>query len=491
MAKKNILTIGFSLADEDSEYSEFDADISLLDWDIVLFKPDIREYIYRRESTFEGKPCLSDNDSFKLKAQSEHWRREIKSAVDHGKLVIVFLSDLEKVSIATGEKQYSGTGRNQKITRIVTNYDNYQAIPLKLKALNTKGKEIKLSAKNSEAVASYWHEFSEMSSYKVIINGEYPPCLLTKHGDKPVGIIVKSKNSNGAIVCLPDIDFYPESFIVGDEDEENEGEWTIEAKQFAAKFIQCIVSLDKTLKSHGELTPEPDWAKDSVYKLNQENVATQKLLMIEKRLEEVQAEKEFVIDQLKSLERLRHLLFEKGKPLEYAILDALRTIGFNVSQFEDGESEFDAVFESKEGRLIGEAEGKDNKAINIDKLRQLALNVHEDLEREEINEPAKSVLFGNAYRLLPLDERPEPFTQKCLSASVTSSTALVSTPDLFKVAKYLKDNKDVKFATKCRKTILSTTGLVKFPDTPEQEQQIIGIEEKLEQHNKALHRTSR
>ncbi|QSO22328.1 hypothetical protein JZM63_18435 [Aeromonas caviae] len=272
----------------------------------------------------------------------------------------------------------------------------------------------------------------------------------------------------------------PPCFIVGDDNEENEGEWTIEAKQFAAKFIQCIVSLDKALKSNGELTPEPEWAKEAEYKLNQENVATQKLLLIEKRLEEVQAEKEFVIDQLKRIERLRHLLFEKGKPLEYAILDALHAIGFNVSQFENGESEFDAVFESKEGRLIGEAEGKDNKAINIDKLRQLALNVHEDLEREEINEPAKSVLFGNAYRLLPLNERPEPFTQKCLSASITSSTALVFTPDLFKVAKYLKDNKDAKFATKCRKAILNTVGLVKFPDTPEQEQQIISIEEKIE-----------
>jgi len=478
MAKKKILTIGFSLADEDSEYTEFDSDMSLLDWDIVLFKSDIKEYIYRCQSTFEGKPCLSDDDSFKLKAQSEHWRREINSAFDHGKLVVVFLSELEKVSIATGEKNFSGTGRSQKVTRIVTSYDNYQAIPLALRPLNAKGKEIKLSTKNCEALASYWHEFSDISSYKVLINGEYPTCLLTKHGDKSVGIIVKSKNSNGAIICLPDIDFYPDAFFIDEEDEENEGDWTVEAKQFASKFIQCIVSLEKALKSHGELTPEPDWAKNSVYKLQQETVATQRLLKIEKRIKEVQVEKELVLDQVKSLGRLRHLLFEKGKPLEYAILDALDTIGFNVSQFENGESEFDAVFESKEGRLIGEAEGKDNKAINIDKLRQLALNVHEDLERSEVNEPAKSVLFGNAYRLLPLNERPEPFTQKCLSASVTSSTALVFTPDLFKVAKYLKDNKNARFATKCRKAILNTVGLVKFPDIPKQEDQITGTEEK-------------
>lgn len=159
-------------------------------------------------------------------------------------------------------------------------------------------------------------------------------------------------------------------------------------------------------------------------------------------------------------------MYEKGKPLEFAILDALKILGFSVTQYEDADSEFDAVFESKEGRLIGEVEGKDNKAINIDKLRQLALNIHEDLQRDEVSEPAKSVLFGNAYRLLQLDERPNPFTDKCISAASVSSTALVFTPDLFNVAKYLRDNKDAKFAIGCRKAILKSVGRVIFPEIP-------------------------
>jgi hypothetical protein len=477
MAKKNILSIGLSVADDDIGFSEFDSDMSLLDWDIVLFKTEINDYIFRAESMFQGKPCLSDDASFKLKAQSEHWRREIKSAVDHGKLVVVFLSELKQLSIATGEKKFSGTGRNQKTTRIVTDYDNYQSIPLNLNPVSSKGKEIKLSAKDSEIISSYWSEFSSISSYNVILEGEYAPCLVTKHGDKTVGTVIRSKNSNGALVCLPDIDFYPEAFLVGEEDEENEGEWTNEALQFSSRFIKCIVSLSKALNSQGELTPEPGWAKDATFKLEKEKTEAQKLLKIEKKLEEVQAEKESIIDAVRELERFRHLLFEKGKPLEFAILDALKIIGFDVSQFDDGESEFDAVFESKEGRLIGEAEGKDSKAITIDKLRQLALNIHEDLEREDIDEPAKSVLFGNAYRLLPLEERSAPFTKKCLSASTTSSTALVFTPDLFKVAKYLKDNKDARFATKCRKAIFGTVGLVNLPDVPQSDSSLEAVEE--------------
>ena len=273
MAKKKILTIGFSLASEETEFCEFDSDISLLDWDVVLFKPDIDEYIFRRKSIFEGKPCLSDDESFRLKAQSEHWRREIKSAVEHGKLVIVYLSELKQISIATGQKEFSGTGRNQKVTRIVTDYNNYHSIPLDLKPISSKGKEIKLSAKNSEVISSYWQEFSDISSYKVSIEGKFTTSLLTKHVEKTVGSVVRSKNSNGAMLCLPDMNFYPESFFVGEEDEENEGDWTEEAKQFASKFIKSIVSLDKSLKSQGELTPEPDWAKGGSYMLNQEKKA--------------------------------------------------------------------------------------------------------------------------------------------------------------------------------------------------------------------------
>jgi hypothetical protein len=459
MAKKKILTIGFEIYSEDVEYCEFRSDQSLLDWDIILFKPRIDDFTGYAE-TFHGKACLSDDRSFQLKEQTEHWRREIKTAFDNGKVVIVYLSDLNEVSIATGEERVSGTGRNQKVTRIVTDYDNYRSIPADLLPVKTKGKEIKLTAKNSEAIATYWQEFSSYSTYKVILGGDVSPCLVTKHGDKPVGAIFRSKHSSGSLVLVPDIDFYPPEFF---DDEKN---WNSEAETFAAMLIKSVVSLDKTLSRSGETTPEPEWAKHEEFKLKDEKKATEKLLQVESKLEAIQAKKEAVVEHIKDLLRLRNLLFEKGRPLEYAILDALKILGFTVSQYDDGESEFDAVFESREGRLIGEAEGKDNKAVNVVKLRQLALNIHEDLEREEVDTPAKGVLFGNAFRLHPLADRSDPFTTKCISAAGTSSTSLVFTPDLFKVTKYLSDNRDSRFATKCRKAILNSIGRVEFPSIP-------------------------
>ncbi len=157
-------------------------------------------------------------------------------------------------------------------------------------------------------------------------------------------------------------------------------------------------------------------------------------------LEQAQKYKEEVSDALRAAGTFRGLLFEKGKPLEAVIIEALR--------------------------LIGEAEGKDNKAVNIDKLRQLTMNVHEDLQRDEVTTPAKAVLFGNAFRLQPVDERPDPFTAKCYSAAATSSTALVFTPDLFAPVQYLTSQADEEYAHKYREVILAAVGRAKFPAPP-------------------------
>lgn len=461
---KKILSVGFELAIDDVEYCEFDSDTSLLDWDIVLFKPAINEFV-TSANHFQGKPCLSDSSSFILKECSEHWRREIKDAIETGKTVIVFLADLHEVFIDSGKREHSGTGRNQSTTRIVEEYDNYRCIPGNINPVKARGSSMKLAPRGAELISSYWKEFENDSQYKVILTGEkIPACITTKNGDRPVGAIYKSKNSNGALLLVPDIDFYRDEFL---EEKDGVKAWSKVAISFAYRMLKAVVSLDKALKNEGESTPEPEWAKASNYELTKETDVRSELLKAEEELENIQSRKDSLRDELRDLGRLRNLLFEKGKPLEYSIIDALKVLGFDAAQYKDSESEFDVVFESTEGRLIGEAEGKDNKAVNIDKLRQLEMNIHEDLVREETDQPAKAVLFGNAYRLSPPNDRDAPFTAKCISAAERSSTALICTPDLFLVAHHLSNKKDARFATRCRKAIFKSVGIVIFPEIPE------------------------
>lgn len=166
---------------------------------------------------------------------------------------------------------------------------------------------------------------------------------------------------------------------------------------------------------------------------------------------------------LKDAQALKYLLYEKGKLLEHAILVALKILGFQAENHREDDSEFDAVMLGPEGdRFIGEAEGKDDKAINIDKLDQLDRNLKEDFARQDESTAkfAIGVLFGNAYRLTTPDSREAFFTAKCMIAAKRSHIRLVRTTDLFNVAQYLDSHADADFAAECRRVIRDCDGEV-------------------------------
>jgi hypothetical protein len=489
MSKRRILTVGLELASRDAQYARFRSKTSLLDWDIVLFKPQINDFIGYADY-FQGKPSLGDSPSFQLKECCEHWRREIKQAVESGKTVIIFLPALEEVYVDTGQRTYSGTGRNQKITRHIAEYNNYQAIPASLSAVPSAGNSMKLSARGAEVIAAYWTEFEGVSHYEVILTDpKVSACVVTRTGDKAVGALYRSRSSSGTLLLLPDIDFDPDNFFKEKADEQT---WTTAASQFAGRMVSTVVALDKALRTQGEVTPEPAWASEESFALGAENTLRVQLLEAEREVEKAQKNKERIAEELRSAGAFRALLYEKGKPLENAIIEALRLLGFTAAPLKESDSEFDVVFESAEGRLIGEAEGKDNKAVSIEKLRQLSMNIHEDLQRESVTAPAKPVLFGNGLRLQRLSERADPFTEKCHSAASTSSTALVFTPDLFWPVQYLMSNRNAEYAQACRERLLSTTGRVTFPSPPavEKTKKDVQVEKSRVTHNLVFNGTS-
>jgi hypothetical protein len=461
---KRILTIGLELGSDDVHEEEFSSKASLLDWDIILFKPDIWALTLARGDDYQGKPCLTDAASFTLKEVCEHWRREIKQALEAGKTIIVFLSPVMEVFAATGEKKWSGTGRNARATRFVALQSNYDTLPIPLSPMNATGRAIKLAPRGGDLISAYWAEFGSISEYKVrLAPNTAGQCLLTKHGDHPVGGILRGKTSSGSLVLLPDIDFYAEDFW----EEQDEGHvWTNQGKQFANRMISAVVALDAALHASAEITPEPAWATEPQFSLPAEIALRSELLESERKLEEAQRRKEDVLNRYKESGRLRALLYEKGKPLEIAIIDALKLLGFKAAPYKDAESEFDVVFECPEGRLLGEAEGKDARAINIDKLRQLSMNIHEDLQGEDVEVPAKGVLFGNGYRLMPPKERAETFTAKCITAATSSGTALVATMELFKAAQHLSESQDDEYSKQCREVLLTGAGVVTLPNPP-------------------------
>jgi hypothetical protein len=460
MNKIRIYTVGFELPGSEFEYIPFNSDQTLLDADIILFEPSFAEY--EPTEWYQGTRLFGNTMSQNLVTSLLHWQGELKSAMDAGKLIIIYATKPLEYYVYTGNTKESGTGRSYRQINLIEKLNSYNGIPYIIKTEAKAGYEVKLT-KDGGIIASYWKEYSNISPYEAFIEGNFAKLLLvTKSGDKIIGASVKDK---GWMLFLPPIRYKKSKFI---KTRSTKIYWTPEARKFGKKLVTSLRSLADSTIGGKILSPPPSWVSDKKYSMPKE-------AKFQEQISEIDTEISVLTNKRMALERniekegaKRALLYEQGKPLERAVQDAMNLFGFTARNFTNGESEFDVVFESPEGRFLGEVEGKDNKPINIEKLSQLIRNLHEDYEREEVNEYAKGVLFGNAERLIPQDQRKDAFTLKCMTGAKRENIALVRTSDLFEPIKYLNKIADLEYAKSCREAIYSASGeIVVFPKLPE------------------------
>jgi hypothetical protein len=478
---KVVISVEFEFPLTDVQSVRFRSKKSLADADIIIFQPNLEDYNQSSSNYyFQGKRNISSDDSFRLSEDLSHWRSELSNAVRDGKTVFVFLEPYEEVYIDTGTRTTSCTGRNQKTTHVVTPTNNYRSVPVEMGVITVaNGQEMRL-APNETILAAYWKEFGPYSKYHMLFTPKAArPLLFTKTGDRVTSAIWRGGSGAGSIVLLPPLlRDAPQRFVrermakSGVSKPKNptangEKPEALNLGPFWRRFFASLVEMERAIHAGRERTPAPEWTSTNTYRTAIERKIQYEIIALTKQIEQAQQSRDKLHVDLEVESRLRALLFEKGKPLEEAIVAALKLLGFKAEPYKQGESEFDVVFSSSEGRFLGEAEGKDNAAVNVDKFRQLEANIQEDFQRDGVTAHAKGVLFGNAHRLEVPERRPEFFTAKCVSSAMRLGVALVRTPDLFTVARYLRDQADGNFAEQCRKAIFDAAGtVVTFPALP-------------------------
>ncbi len=377
------------------------------------------------------------------------------------------MSELTEIYIDTGKRDYSGTGKNRHTTTYVDLIKNYALLPLAFTELvSARGKEIR-PARDLKALAAYWAEFGHLSSYEVYFSmTAVPSMLVTKTGAKTVGAISKygAAAKPGTFVLLPMLRYDKDKFT------EKKGEkqfWTKAALSFGNQLVSDMLQIDLALTSERETTPEPAWANSEDYRIATERGLEAAVSAKSEEIEKLQVERSQLAIRLERERSLRRLLYANGSELEDAILEGLSLFGLKAERYKDTESDFDSVFVWNGKRFLGEAEGKDTKPINIDKMSQLERNLSEDFARDDVQEHAQGILFGNAYRLQAPAERADYFTDKCLSAAKRAQIALIRTSDLFFAAKHMKESGDADFARRCVEAIVAARGtIVAFPSAP-------------------------
>jgi hypothetical protein len=389
---KSVFSVGLALPGNAAEFVPFRSDRALFDADIVIFTPTFGDYSEADE--YLGCSRIEESDSTDLVQDCQHWRNELQAAVDAGKIVFIMLYKPVQVYYDTGQRSYSGTGRNRVTTRVVNSKNSYDAIPVSLKGLTPRGGS-EIASLNLGPIAAYWAQFGRDSSYEVYFNYDEAglvPLLATKNRERLVGALSRSKGG-GAFVLLPPVQWDDGAFSYkrGKQDY-----WNKAGMAFGKRLVAALLDAAQTLQRAGARSPVPEWATAAEHATELEGKLQERLELIDAQTAALADSRRCVQTELEDAGVLRWLLYETGKPLESAILKALGLLGFVSEPFREGQSEFDAVFTAPEGRCLGEAEGKDNKAINVDKISQLARNLEEDYAREEVTSYAKGVLFGNA-----------------------------------------------------------------------------------------------
>lgn len=466
LAKKSILAFGMGLPDAEGFTNVgMASDRSLLDADIIAVEPSVNPFLTEYGEGYGGTPLIDASNSFKFLQTKQRWSTELRNALVADRTIIYFLTQKVDRHYLTGERNVSGTGRSQKVSRIVAACSNYDFVPTLKGAFFTRGAEMRLDP-GASILSKFWNEFGDISTYNVYFDDAVgKPLVRTKAGSRAVGALFRPKDG-GRILFLPKINW--DVTITGKTA-------TAENRQlaeFSIRLRNAILELDRDLRDEVDSIEEPDWASRDEYRLDAEEELEHKILETDAKIENLTNEKVILRDRLRAETAIRGLLYEKGRALEAAVRSGLQALGFDVENFKAGDSEFDVLFTADDLRFLGEVEGKDNKPINVDKASQLQRNLGEDFAREEVSEMALGVLFGNAYRQSEIENRPsEYFTEKVVSLAKMSNIALVRTPDLFRVVRALRNRPDVAFAASCRAAIRDGIGgVVVFPEASRQEE---------------------
>ncbi len=463
---KKIISVGYEIPGHSEDHVAFESEQSLMEADILLISPDSLEPSgHWVEFTSSDSGCYDVDASRIYKQKIARFKKEVEDHLNVGKNVFIFLTKKEEYSLAHGVS----TEKKGQRSYSTGTYHNYAFLPVDLGTLiSASGNHIEFAG--DPIFSDFYKAFGKNLRYQLYIeNPDQCRVIFTgKDKNKVLGALFKV--AKGYIVVLPYVEYDEDKFTTTKKDKKGQEKsyWTKDAITFGNTLIGKLTQIDRDLGQDSEKTPPPEWAQAKEFFTSREVELQSSIAEESEKISKIQEEIQKLHESLTEEQILKNLLYEKGKTLENAINAALKILGYKAENYNDGNLEIDHVITSSEGdRFIGEAEGKDASAINIDKFRQLATNIQEDLQREEITSPATGILFGNGYRLTDPVDRAEQFTEKCINTAKSSNCILLRTYDLFRVTKYIKESRDEEFARLCRERIKNSTGkIVDFPGIP-------------------------
>lgn len=393
-----------------------------------------------------------------------YWKQQLYTAYKNNRLLIIMLNT-----------NYLLSKHNQ------ANYQGcYWMLPFApIWKQETTGTDIKPCISNNKPILDFVNHikilFKDDFYYASIFedNNTNLSTILKNNNNEPIGFI--KQDGKSCCLLIPQINFhnlidaYKAIFIREDRKKTKEFLDNIQNQ-----FLSALVRLHKALHTGNTYESEPEWlvGKD-IYKTNEEIGYENSIQENKAKMAEIEQENKRFETNCLELGQLRHLLFAHDKPLEKAVNTALQILGAESTEYKNDENtlQIDNLIHYNGVTILGEDKGHEGYSNNDD-INQLIANhgAYYDIECQETDEVPKAVLFVNSHRKMELNTRDK--TKCCSDKTIKLSKAhkipIVWTPDLFFIAKYVKDHNDYEFAKQCMDIMIqSDGGIVDFPEIPQ------------------------
>lgn len=397
------LTIGSFYDHEFSENIDFRSSTSFLDYDIVLidFQYILSEYSQTTtgNGNYMGHKCLNDDDSVRIVEDIKRRKLEIDELLKMGRTIIIYTPKKQICYIDTGKREYSGTGKNTRTTRLVSDIDLLSILPIHIDTIEAQGKNITL--KSNAIFNEVNKKFCDFLMYNAYFNEQLgTPIWYIKNTNKVVGTYLTIEK--GHLIFMPKFE----------DDEENE--------EIELDFLKELTLLvDKLKQDNGDFIL-PEWSKSHLLPNELEVLNNIKDSEVELNaiLNRITLQKE----KLLKIQENKILFTGTGRALETKVNDIFSEMGFSVAEGEVGRD--DLVIKYKDKIAVVEIKGVSKSAAEKH-AAQLEKWVSGYIAENDVS--PKGILIVNAYKDLPLSERIEVcFPKQMIKYSSNRNHCLMS-----------------------------------------------------------------
>lgn len=443
-----LLSLDFDPVYGDATMESFSGDRSVFDFDLVIWDPAETFTTYmntRYLKKYQGLPSLDEETSVRIISDTARRRSEFVDFVTSGRTLVVIVRPSQECYIDTGERRYSGTGRNRVTTNIVSKFDLLTALPIdeETRFLKANGERTQLDG--SGPVVNFLKKYKERIRYEAVISKA--PGISLGHvpgTDRTIGSVFREA-SGGHLILLPRIALELDNVDEKDYEDDEFEPYIDEAPQFQQDLIAAV----RDLAGSGEVS-RPAWI--DLYTTKEQQDLHVKIVKQQEKIEVARAQLAKLQQKRESIEAKEQLFLGTGRTLELEVRKVLELLGGTVTEPEPGRDDWRVQF--PEGNAVVEVKGVTKSAAEKH-AAQLEKWVASSLE-ESGNAP-KGILIVNTWRELPLTERKEEdFPPQMIPYSKGRNHCLITGLQLYVMRSKIERSK--AHAKEWRKKILETSG---------------------------------